>query len=83
MLSLSLVTSGTCLTGCRAPAAPPVDTSWVHPILFHQETKDWLAGLEWPPTAYEDFDQISKHNQKYYEITGQAPATRPSTQPVQ
>lgn len=82
MLSLSLLTSGTCLTGCRAPAAPPVDTSWVHPILFHQETKDWLAGLDWPPTAYEDFDQISKFNEKYYEINGLTrPTTRPTTQP--
>ena len=80
MLSLSLVTSGACLTGCRAPAAPPVDASWVKPILFHTETKAWLAGLEWPPTAYEDFDQIAKHNEKYYQITGQPrPATQPTT----
>lgn len=83
-LSLLLLTSIPCLTGCKAqPTPPPVDTSWVKPILFHQQTKDWLAGLDWPPTAYDDFDQIAKFNAKYYAITGQArPATQPTTQPA-
>lgn len=78
MLCLCLLTSIASSTGCR-PTPPPVDSSWVKPILFHTQTKDWLAGLEWPQTAYEDFDQIAKHNQKYYEITG---TTRPATQPT-
>jgi len=77
MLSLYLLTSIASSTGC-SPKPPPVDASWVKPILFHQETKDWLAGLEWPPTAYEDFDQIAKHNEKFYQITGRP---RPATQP--
>ncbi|HSZ57159.1 MAG TPA: hypothetical protein VK797_15940 [Tepidisphaeraceae bacterium] len=46
--------------------------------MFHHETKDWLAGLDWPPTADEDFDQISK-----FEITGQTrPTTEPTTKPA-
>lgn len=82
MLCLSLLTSIASLTGCRAPAPPPVDASWAKPILFHQQTKDWLAGLDWPPTAYEDFDQIAKHNEKYYRITGlPRPTSQPTTRP--
>lgn len=85
MLCLCLLTSIAFSTGCKSqPLPPPVDTSWVKPILFHQETKDWLAGLEWPPTAYEDFDLIRKHNAKYFQITGLTPpppTTQPTTRP--
>jgi len=50
--------------------------------VFHQETKDWLASLQWPATAYEDFDQIRKFNAKYYQITGIKPsATQPTNGP--
>lgn len=82
-LSLCLLINLASLAGCKAPALPPpVDASWVRPILFHPETKEWLAGLEWPPTAYEDFDQIRRHNEKYYQITGlPRPSTQPTTRP--
>ena len=56
-----------------------MDTSWVKPIVFHQETKDWLASLQWPATAYEDFDQIRRYNEKFYRISGMKP---PATQPT-
>ena len=68
-LALLLGTSVGFSTGCGNPR-PPVtpDTSWVKPIRFHPETLAWLEGLEWPETAYEDFDQIAKHNEKVQRI---------------
>jgi len=41
--------------------------------VFHQETKDWLASLHWPATAYEEFDQIRKFNEKFCQISGMKP----------
>jgi hypothetical protein len=55
-------------TGCVSRPAPTPDTSWVKPIIFHDETLEWLESLDWPDTAYEDFDQIAKHNEKCERI---------------
>ena len=69
MLGLFLVTSVSSSTGCvsRPPVTP--DTSWVKPIHFHDETLAWLKAIpDWPDTAYEDFDAIAKHNEKYERI---------------
>ena len=44
------------------------DTSWVKPIYFRDETINWLNSLDWPSTAFEDFDQIRKHNEKCERI---------------
>jgi hypothetical protein len=41
----------------------PKECSWSEPIRFDPKTKEWLAGLEWPPTAYEDFNKIGDHNE--------------------
>lgn len=87
-LCLCLLISTSSLTGCvHPPTNPPVDTSWVKPIYFHPATLDWLASIpNWPPTAYDDFDLIRKHNEKYERIHGltrpaPAPATQPTTKP--
>lgn len=57
-LSLS-VTSVLFLTACD----PKPECAWAEPIVFQQETKEWLEGEDWPDTAYADFDQIGDHNE--------------------
>lgn len=74
-LPLFLLTSTGSSTGCRSSSPPPPDYSWVRPIRFHEDTKTWLRGLDWPPTAYTDFEQIAKHNRKCEAILG--PSTPP------
>lgn len=59
--SLLLVTSLLFLTACETP--PPC--AWSSRIEFSEQTKDWLAGLEWPDSAYVDFDKIGDHNDLY------------------
>lgn len=49
------------LTACETVK----ECSWSAPIKFETETKEWLADLDWPDTAYKDFDQIGDHNQLY------------------
>jgi hypothetical protein len=82
-LSLFLLTSIVFSTGCVPRPAPPVDTSWVKPIYFHEKTLTWLeATPNWPDSAYDDFDAIRKHNEKYEQIMGvHRPATQPTTRP--
>jgi hypothetical protein len=71
-LALFLTTSTPFLTGCVSRPRPTADTSWVKPIYFHDETLKWLEGIpDWPETAFEDFDQIRRHNEKYEAISHQ------------
>jgi hypothetical protein len=39
------------------------ECSWSAEIRFEDETKNWLGGLDWPDSAYEDFDKIGDHNE--------------------
>lgn len=64
--NLLCMTSLIFLIGCN----PVPECSWSAPIEFEQETKDWLEGLEWPPTAFEDFDEIGDHNTLYRRNCG-------------
>ena len=55
------------LIGCNGlhelPSPAPVScTEIFYQIEFSEETKDWLRSLEWPDTAYEDFDKVADHN---------------------
>lgn len=69
MLGLLLLTSVSFSTGCSATATPRPDPClWVQPINFQPTTKEWLAGQEWPETAYADFEKIAKHNDKVKAI---------------
>lgn len=65
---LCLMTSGLFSSGCARATPPP--STWVEPIVFQPETIRWLESLEWPQTAYEDFDKIRKFNIKCQEILG-------------
>lgn len=47
------------LTACETPD----ECSWSAPIHFDPSTKEWLAGVEWPASAYADFDKIGDHNE--------------------
>jgi len=63
VVALCLTISGLFLTACSTPTVIPKECSWSEPIRFDPKTKEWLAGLEWPPTAYEDFNKIGDHNE--------------------
>jgi hypothetical protein len=65
---LWIVTSLLFLSGCSHRYVD--DSAWVKPIYFSEETKQWLHGLEWPESAYEDFDKIGRHNEKVRRIYG-------------
>lgn len=71
---LCLLLSATFLTACDAVfsvmpdsmrPAPVSECLWTEEILFREDTKDWLMGLDWPTTAYADFNQIGDHNELY------------------
>lgn len=47
-------------TACSAPAG---ECFWTEPIRFDPVTKEWLEGLDWPPTAQADFSKIGDHNE--------------------
>ena len=64
-----LAASLTFSTGCKTYDPPHYD--WVKPITFSAETKAWLRSLEWPESAYADFDQIVKHNEKVSTLRGE------------
>lgn len=68
ILSLFLLTSIAFSTGCSSTRGSPDDLLWVQPIEFSKETKEWLGSLEWPQSAYADFDKIRKHNEKLKRI---------------
>jgi len=72
ILSLCLLTSVLFSTGCNPTRSVPDDLLWVQPIEFSEETKEWLGSLEWPQSAYADFDKIRKHNEKLKRIKGLA-----------
>lgn len=74
ILSLCLLTSMWFSTGCDSARGTPDDLVWLQPIEFSKETKEWLGGLEWPPSAYADFDKIRKFNEKLKRIKGLATA---------
>lgn len=42
---------------------PVSECSWSKEIIFEHTTKEWLGGLKWPDSAYEDFDKIGDHNE--------------------
>lgn len=65
---LPLLISVLSLTGCVG--IQRTDYSWVKPIHFSDQTVDWLMNQEWPESAYADFDQILKHNEKCKLILG-------------
>lgn len=58
-VALCLLISTASLTACKTTVS---DCTWVEPIEFADETKDWLGGLDWPQSAYADFNQIGDHN---------------------
>lgn len=60
VIALCLATSLLFLTACEVPVS---ECSWSRQIEFEDETKEWLKGLEWPQSAYEDFDEIGDHNE--------------------
>lgn len=78
ILNLCLLTSISFLLGCSSARGTPDDLSWVQPIEFSKETKEWLGALEWPQSAYEDFDKIRKHNEKLKRIKEHTQQASPS-----
>ena len=58
LLMAALVTLS---TACSP--APVDECFWTEPIRFDPATKEWLGGLEWPPTAQADFNKIGDHNE--------------------
>jgi hypothetical protein len=69
-ISLLLVISTIFLVGCNSVYMSD-ECATFDRIEFQKETKDWLSGLEWPGAAYEDFDQVRKHNQKWEQRCGE------------
>lgn len=67
-LLTSVLSSGGCSNQTNAH-----DPTWVRPIYFSPQTTEWLEGLEWPPSAYDDFEQIARHNLKYELIHQNTP----------
>ena len=67
-LILLLAISTSLSLGCSSARGTPDDLLWVQPIEFSKETKEWLGSLEWPSSAYADFDKIRKHNEKMKRI---------------
>lgn len=61
VLALCLLTSTQFLMGC-SKTVQTTECSWSKQIEFHPNTKQWLGGLDWPPTAYGDFNKVSDHN---------------------
>lgn len=64
MLVLCLGISLAFLSGCDVARGTPDDLTWLKPIEFSEETKVWLSGLQWPASAYEDFEKIARFNEK-------------------
>lgn len=56
----------TLLTSCGISRPPP--QSWVEPIHFSDETKEWLLQQDPPDYVWEDLWKVAKHNQKVREI---------------
>ena len=63
-LSLLLVIVILFFQSCSSARGTPDDLVWLQPLEFSKETKEWLGGLDWPPSAFEDFDKIAKFNKK-------------------
>lgn len=57
-------------SSCTAKLSPKeiaklkAECAWVRQIKFSEETKKWLATLEWPPSAFKDFSKIKRFNIK-------------------
>lgn len=64
ILSLFLIASMWSSTGCDSSRGTPDDLVWLQEIHFSEETKVWLGSLDWPQSAYVDFDKIAKLNKK-------------------
>lgn len=61
-----LMTAAAILLGACSPGvsnAVPDECFWTEPIRFDPATKEWLGGLDWPPTAQADFSKIGDHNE--------------------
>lgn len=70
---LLLTVSTIFLTACSTSEVTLRDAepcAWVKPIEFSEDTKSWLRGLEWPQTAYADFNKIGVHNDKVKALCG-------------
>jgi hypothetical protein len=48
----------------------------VKEIRFTDATKEWLNSIDWPASAYGDFDKIAKHNSK---VKANCPSTGASS----
>lgn len=64
IVSLCLLISTIFLPGCNEHLRAS-ECATFSKIEFEQETKDWLGGLEWPETAYGDFNEVRSHNTKW------------------
>jgi hypothetical protein len=61
--ALCLTISVSFLTACNPTITR--ECSWAEPIRFDPKTKEWLGGLDWPQSAYADFNKIGDHNELY------------------
>ena len=62
LIVVSLITIGTSLTSCSLGHSYD-DLSWLEPIEFTQETKDWMMSHSpWPDHVREDFNKIAVFN---------------------
>lgn len=64
---LFLVISTLSLGACNGTVLSADECSTFRDIRFSEETKTWLAEIEWPESAFADFDKVGKHNEKYEE----------------
>lgn len=59
---LFLMTAPLFLTACGDTVFLP-ECAWSAPIVFEEETIDWLGSIPWPSTAAGDFNEIGDHNE--------------------
>jgi hypothetical protein len=84
ILALCLTILLTFSPGCRPKEIVIYrDVTWVQPIYFQDESKEWLmANQPWPQSLLEDLNKVATHNQKCEEILGigRPTTTQPSSQ---
>lgn len=64
--ALFLTVSTIFLTACSEPEVinrTVYECAWAERIDASDETKEWLGGLEWPPSAYAFFNDVGDHNE--------------------
>lgn len=81
ILALCLAASTTFSIGCStslfqpAAPAPPAVEAWIQPILFSDETKQWLRDQpELPLYVLTDLEQVARHNEKYFRFADPQPS---------